>query len=82
MSEFKEKCSDILMGGSIGAAAGGSIGAAIGMLGGPVTSAIGAKIGGAVGTLAAIFWEEVWCMAMIEVFDVVGAMGTGEVVFE
>lgn len=58
MSEFKEKCGDVLTGGSVGAAAGGSIGAAIGLFGGPVTSAVGAKIGGAVGVIAAILWEQ------------------------
>ena len=48
MSDFKEKCGNILT----GAAAGGSIGAAIGAIfGGPITSALGAKIGGAVGTI-------------------------------
>ena len=40
MSDFKEKCGNILT----GAAAGGSIGV-------PITSALGAKIGGAVGTI-------------------------------
>ena len=44
MSKFKEKCGDVLTGGSVGAAVGGSIGAVIGMFGGPVTSAAGAKM--------------------------------------
>lgn len=55
MSDFKEKCGDVLTGGAIGAAAGGSIGAAIGALGGPVTSGLGAAIGGAIGCLAGLF---------------------------
>lgn len=38
MSDFKDKCGDVLTGGATGAAAKGSIGAAIGILGGPVTS--------------------------------------------
>lgn len=54
MSEFKEKCGDVLTGGSVGAAVGSLVGTVIG---GPAVSAVGAKIGGAVGTLAAIFFE-------------------------
>ena len=55
MSDFKDKCGDVLTGGATGAAAGGSIGAAIGALGGPVTSALGATIGGAIGAVAGLF---------------------------
>lgn len=55
MSDFKNKCGDVLTGGATGAAAGGSIGAAIGALGGPVTSGMGATIGGAIGCLAGLF---------------------------
>ena len=58
MSDFKEKCGDVLTGGATGAAAGGSIGAAIGALGGPVTSALGAKVGGAIGSLAGLFSDQ------------------------
>ena len=57
MSDFKDKCGDVLTGGATGAAAGGSIGAAIGALGGPVTSGLGAIIGGAIGSLAGLFSE-------------------------
>ncbi len=42
MSDFKDKCGDVLTG------------AAIGALGGPVISSIGSKIGGAIGTIAAL----------------------------
>ena len=55
MSDFKEKCGDVLTGGATGAAAGGSIGAAIGALGGPITSGLGATIGGAIGCIAGLF---------------------------
>lgn len=33
MSDFKNKCGNVLTGGAVGASAGGSIGAAIGALG-------------------------------------------------
>lgn len=65
MSEFKEKCGDVLTGGSVGEAVEVRIGRGMGW---PATSTVavkigvtigilGAKIGGAMGTLAGIFWE-------------------------
>ena len=57
MSDFKEKCGDVLTGGATGAAVGGSIGAAIGAMGGPVTSKIGSQIGGGIGSIVAMFWD-------------------------
>ena len=55
MSDFKDKCGDVLTGGATWAAIGGSIGAAIGALGGPVTSGLGATLGGALGSIAGLF---------------------------
>ena len=57
MSEFRDKCANIALGGSTGASVGGAVGAAIGALGGPVTSLTGARIGGALGSLAGMFWD-------------------------
>ena len=56
MSDFKEKCSNVLVGGATGASVGGSIGAAVGALGGPVTSVVGAKVGGAVGSICGLLF--------------------------
>ena len=57
MSEFRDRCANIALGGSTGASVGGAIGAAVGALGGPVTSRAGARIGGALGALAGMFWD-------------------------
>ena len=57
MSEFRDKCANIALGGSTGASVRGAVGAAIGALGGPVTSLTGARIGGALGSLAGMFWD-------------------------
>lgn len=59
MSDFKDKCGDVLTGAATGAAAGGSIGAAIGIFAAPVTSTLGATIGGAIGCLAGLLSDQV-----------------------
>ena len=57
MSDFKDKCGDVLTGGATGAAIGGGIGAAIGSLSGLVTSKVGSQIGGGIGSIVAMFWN-------------------------
>lgn len=57
MSDFKDKCGDVLTGGATGAAVGGSIGAAIGALGGPITAKVGSQIGGGIGSIVAMLWD-------------------------
>lgn len=49
MDDFRDKCGNVLVGGSTGAAAGGAIGAALGVFFAPITSTIGATIGGGIG---------------------------------
>ena len=55
MSDFKKKGSNVLVGGTTGAAVGRGLGTVVGSFGGPVTAKLGATLDGAAGNIVELF---------------------------